>query len=168
GVVAQWVPFYESTFDVVKSQIATFATVFPRAVIFSNQGEGWNTEVVLFGEANPRPIEPDEIQRRLDRPEYSRVRESLAEVNFLLAVDLMPRYAGGASDLKDCFSDAQINTDRNLRLQYLAGMGSTANLAAEIYGEMMQARRFPEDLFDASEGTKNLLREALAPQEPPN
>ena len=61
GVAAQWVPFYESTPDVVKSQLATFFSIFPRGVIFANKGEGWNSDTVLFAEADPQPIEPDRI-----------------------------------------------------------------------------------------------------------
>lgn len=161
GIVTQWIPFYESTADVVKSQLATFFNVFPSGLIFGNEGESWNSDTVAFGEADPQPIEPDRIQERLDSPEYSRVKQSLADVNFLFALDLVATYAGRASDLKDWLDDAQINTDRNLRLQYLAGMGSSAAQAAQIYEELLRRRRFPEDLIIASEGSKDLLRETL-------
>jgi spermidine synthase len=161
GLVTQWVPFYESTLDVVKSQLATFFGVFRNGVIFANEGEGWNSDTILFGEADPRPIEADEIQKRLDAPDYQRVQESLAEVNFTSAVDLLATYTGRASDLRDWLKDAQINTDRNLRLQYLAGMGSSAVQAAAIYEDLLRQRRFPEDLFTASEETKDILRRAL-------
>jgi spermidine synthase len=166
GVATQWVPFYESTPDVVKSQIATFFGSFPRGVIFGNKGEGWNSDTVLFGEADPRPIETDRIQRQLDAPEYRRVKESLAEVEFHRAVDLLATYAGRASDLTAWLKGAEINIDRNLRLQYLAGMGSFTAQAEEIYEELLRQRRFPEDLFDASEETNSILREALTPQSP--
>ena len=166
GVATQWVPFYESTPDVVKSQLATFFSVFPRAVIFGNEGERTDSDTVVFGEADPQPIEPDRIQQRLDSPEYWRVKESLADVDFHFAVDLLATYAGRASDLVNWLKDAQINTDRNLRLQYLAGMSSSAYLAAEIYEDLVRNRRFPEDLFVASEATKDLLREALTSHEP--
>ena len=43
GVITQWVPFYESTPDVVKSQLATFFSVFPNGVIFGNDGERTNS-----------------------------------------------------------------------------------------------------------------------------
>ena len=162
GVVTQWVPFYESASDVVKSQLATFFSVFPRAVIFGNEGERIDSDTVVFAEADPQPIEPDQIQQRLDTPEYSRVKESLAEVGFNFAVDLLATYIGRAADLGDWLKDAQINTDRNLRLQYLAGMSSNVAQAALIYEELLRRRKFPEDLFIGSEETKGLLREALA------
>ena len=40
GAVSQWVPLYQTSADVVKSEIATFFTVFPAATIWSNEPEG--------------------------------------------------------------------------------------------------------------------------------
>ena len=54
--------------------------------------------------------------------------------------------------------DAGINRDRNLRLQYLAGMGLNWKLAAKIHSEMLGYRHFPEDLFTGSEERKQTLR----------
>lgn len=85
----------------VKSQVATFFSIFPRGVIFASEGELWNSDTVLFGEADPQPIEPDQIQQRLNGPEYRRVKESLAEVNFHRAVDLLATYAGRRAGLAD-------------------------------------------------------------------
>jgi spermidine synthase len=162
GVATQWVPFYESTPEVVKSELATFFGVFPAGLIFANEGEVWNSETVLFGEADPRPIEPDRIQARLDDPAYGRVKDSLAEVSFYFTSDILTTYVGRAADLGDWLNDAQINTDRNLRLQYLAGMGSGAGQAAAIYEDLLRQRRFPEDLFVAPKATKDALRQALS------
>ena len=94
------------------------------------------------------------------------MKELLAEVNFYRAVDLLATYIGRASELADWLKDAQINTDRNLRLQYLAGMGSSAGLAEAIYEDLLSQRKFPEDLFVASDETKKMLREALPPYAP--
>ena len=162
GLVTQWVPLYESTSEVVKSQYATFFKVFPHALVFAKEG-GWDTDTVLFAEADPQPIDADRIQQRIDSPEYRRVKESLAEVNFFNAVDLLATYAGRASGLQNWSKDAQINTDRNLRLQYLAGMGSNAGIAQQILEDLHRHREFPEDIFVGSEETKNLLRESLKP-----
>lgn len=166
GVVTQWVPFYETTPDVVKSELATFFSVFPRSVIFGNEGARSDSDAVVFGEAEPEPIEVDRIQQRLDGPGYSRVKASLAEVNFNSAADLLATYVNQASDLKDWLKDAQINTDRNLRLQYLAGMSSTAYQGEEIFEALVRSRRFPDDLFVASKETKDLLRQAMTSVEP--
>jgi spermidine synthase len=74
----------------------------------------------------------------------------------------MTTYVGRAADLGDWLKDAQINTDRNLRLQYLAGMGSGAGQAAQIYEDLLRQRRFPEDLFVGSQATTDALRQALS------
>jgi hypothetical protein len=47
--------------------------------------------------------------------------------------------------------NAEINRDRNLRLQYLAGMGVNSSQSALIYDDMVVYRKFPEDLFVASD-----------------
>jgi spermidine synthase len=83
-------------------------------------------------------------------------------VNFFFFTDLLSTYAGQAGDLVDWLKDAQINTDRDLRLQYLAGLGNTAQQGAEIYGDLLRQRRYPEGLFVGSEETDALLRQALA------
>jgi spermidine synthase len=163
GLATQWVPFYESAPDVVKSQLATFFGVFSQGVIFANEGQQWDSDTVVVAPLEPRPIYADTIQKRLDSAGYARVRASLAEVGFYSATDLLATYLGRASDLQAWLYDAQINTDRNLRLQYLAGASSNAYMGAEIYGELLRHRPFPEDLFIASDATMQLLRDALAP-----
>ncbi len=162
GVATQWVPFYESAPEVVKSQLATFFGVFANGVIFANEGQHWDSDTVVVAPLEPRPIDADAMQRRLDSAGYARVKASLVEVGFDSATDLLATYLGRASDLKAWLHDAQINTDRNLRLQYLAGASSNAYMAGEIYGDLLRHRPFPEDLFVASDATMQLLREALA------
>lgn len=81
------------------------------------------------------------------------------EFNSIIA--LLATYGGRAADLKDWLKDAQINTDRNLRLQYLAGMGSTAVQGDVIYNDLVQRLQFPDDLFAAPKQTKKALREAI-------
>ena len=61
----------------------------------------------------------------------------------------MATYAGQARDLRPWLTDAQINTDRNLRLEYLAGMANNV-YDAQIYQDMLVFRRFPEEMFTAS------------------
>jgi spermidine synthase len=140
--------------------------VFPRGIIFGNEGEGSDSDSVVFAELEPQPIEPDRIQERLDLPANSGVRASLADVEFYSAVDLLATYANRASDLTSWLKDAQINTDRNLRLQYLAGMGSTGAMADQIYEELVRDRKFPDDLFVASDETLAQLRDALRRPQP--
>jgi spermidine synthase len=52
--------------------------------------------------------------------------------------------------LKPWLQGAVINTDSNLRLQYLAGMGLNYNDAGSIARDFRQYRKFPEGLFSGS------------------
>jgi spermidine synthase len=106
-------------------------------------------------------IDLDELQRRLDAPSMRKVAQSLGEVGFASAIDLLATYAGQAPDLQEWLRDAQINTDRNLRLQYLAGMWLNSYLGRQILAEIIQYYRFPEELFIASDQSKEALRQAL-------
>ncbi len=161
GVVTQWVPLYESSPDVVKSEMATFFGAFPDGTIWSNDINGEGYDVVLLGHAAPVQIDVDALTRRLERRDHLAVVQSLAEVKFASALELLSTYAGQAPDLKDWLRTAQINTDRNLRLQYLAGLGLNAYEGTPIYREIVSYRTFPESLFVASPERKLQLRAKL-------
>jgi spermidine synthase len=170
GVMALWIPLYESNPQTVKSVLATFFKVFPNGILWSNDSEGEGYDAVLFGQAEPTQIDIDQMQVRLERPDHARVKQSLAEVGFRSAVSLLATYAGQARDLQVWMRDAQINTDANLRLQYLAGLGFNSYMGSEILGQITHYRRFPDGLFVGSEYRKKLLRlrllgpKALSPQ----
>jgi spermidine synthase len=166
GVVTQWVPLYESSVEAVKSEMATFFAAFPYGTIWSNDAEGEGYDVVLLGQADPPRIDVDGLQRRLERDDYSRVAASLREVGFRSATDLLATYAGCGADLRLWLTNASLNTDRNLRLQYLAGIGLNAYRGESIYREILACRRFPEDLFVAAPERKLRLREALGRRPP--
>jgi len=163
GIVTQWVPLYESHLDVVKSEFATFFNVFPTGTVWSNDINGKGYDVVLAGRADPMRIDVDAMQTRLDKSDHGRIAQSLGEVGFSSAVALMSTFAGQAPDLTSWLKGAEINTDRNLRLQYLAGFGLNTYENASIYDNMLAFRRYPEQLFVASPPSELLLREALAP-----
>ena len=121
--MTQWVPLYESNEATVKSEIATFFEVFPNGTIWGNDQRGQGYDVVLLGQVEPLHIDIDSIEARLARPDMAPVDAvAAARSGFPSVVDLLGTYAGQASDLESWLADAQINRDRNLRLQYLAGM----------------------------------------------
>ena len=62
---------------------------------------------------------------------------------FLSSTDLFGTYAGRAADYEAWLDDAQINRDRNLRLQYLAGHGLNAYHAGTIFADMRAFGRPP-------------------------
>ncbi len=161
GVVALWMPLYESAPETAKSLISTFFEVFPNGILWSNDIAGAGYDGVLFGQVEPTVINIDEMQDRLDSPEYDAVARSLNDVGFRSVTDLLATYAGQARQLHEWMEDAQINTDRNLRLQYLAGMWLNSDRGTEILHGILKYYTFPEDVFQGSEAHVDVLRQAL-------
>jgi spermidine synthase len=161
GVVTLFVQLYESNMAAVKSEIATFLEVFPNGVVFGNTQEGRGYDLVLLGQVEPSRINVDEIEARLNRPEYEPIKRSLAEIGMRSAVDLFSTYAGNKKDLEPWLADAVINRDGNLRLQYLAGLGLNLYQADSIYASMLQYGDRPTDLFVGSEDSMRALIEGI-------
>ena len=162
GVVTLFVQLYESNTDAVKSEIGTFLEAFPNGIVWGNTSEGKGYDLVLLGQVEPTTIDVEAIQAKLDRPEYAPMKQSLREIGMNSAVDLFATYAGRKSDLEPWLRDAQINRDRNLRLQYLAGFGLNLYQADVIYADMLRyVSKMPDDLFVASEATKRSLFSAI-------
>lgn len=161
GVVTLFVQLYESNLEAVKSEVGTFLKVFPHGSVWANTIEGRGYDMVLVGSLEPLRIDVDAIQRRLEQPEYGVVAQSLREIGMMSAVDLFATYAGNATELAPWLQDAQINRDRNLRLQYLAGMGLNLYQADDIYQDMVRYAGYPEQLFAGSPETLAQLRDAV-------
>jgi spermidine synthase len=162
GVVTLFVQLYESNTDAVKSEIATFLDAFPNGVVWGNTNEGKGYDLVLLGPLTPTPIDVDAINAKLKRPEFEPVARSLREIGMNSAIDLFSTYAGRKADLQPWLRDAQINHDRNLRLQYLAGLGLNLYQADSIYAEMLRyVSKPPDDLFVGSDQTRHQLFAAI-------
>ena len=82
------------------------------------------------------------------------------------AIDLLSSYAGRSPELAAWLKDAAINTDRNLRLQYLAGMGLNAAAQDQIFSELLEARGIPPGLFVGSAETVAELHSAIENHKP--
>src|SRR5688572_25193074 len=162
GTVTLFVQLYESTPEAVKSEIGTFFEVFPNGVIWGNTHQGRGYDTVLMGTVDPPHFNVDEWEARLNSPAYARVKQSLSEIGIHSAVDLFGNYAGRASDMKAYVADAQINRDRDLRLQYLAGLGLNLYQSGPIYADILRHKKYPEGLFSGSPETMQKLRDAIA------
>jgi spermidine synthase len=162
GVVTLFVQLYESNMAAVKSEIGTFLEVFPNGVVWGNTNEGKGYDLVLLGQKGTTKIDVDAIQAKLQRPEYAPMAKSLRDIGMNSAVDLFSTYAGRKPDLEPWLRDATLNRDRNLRLQYLAGLGLNLYQADTIYADMLRnVNKLPEDLFIASDATKQQLFAAI-------
>jgi spermidine synthase len=130
-------------------------------MIFANTYNGQGYDLVLLGQVEPTRINIDEMEERLKRPEYQPVARSLAQIFMFSASDLFATYLGNASDLAPWLKDAQINRDRNLRLQYLAGRSLNYYQADPIYQEMRAHAADPGDLFHGSPELLEALRQKI-------
>jgi spermidine synthase len=162
GVVTVFLQLYESTDAAVQSEIATFFDVFPQGALFANLVEGQGYDAVLLARAGDAPIDIELVTRRLDSTAYTSVAHSLRQVGFESALDLLGTYAGRADDMTPWLDGAAINTDRNLRLQYLAGLGLNAYRAGEIFAALTPSGvRFPQGLFVGAPAQLEELRQRL-------
>src|SRR4030095_13395263 len=98
----------------------------------------------------------------LRTPEFARVAQSLRRIGFYSAVDLFSTFAAQGPYLKPWLQDAQMSRDRNLRLQYLAGLGLNQSQEAAIYWQILACRQFPENLFTASPARLQALKIRIA------
>lgn len=161
GVVTLFVQLYESSDAAVKSEVATFLEAFPNGVVFANTINGQGYDLVLVGQLDPGPINVDRVQARLSDPANAAIARSLSEIGINSAVDLFGTYGGRKDDMGGWLAGAQINRDRSLRLQYLAGLGLNLYQSAEIYRNMSAESRYPEGLFTGSPETIDALRGAI-------
>jgi spermidine synthase len=162
GGVTQWVPLYESDANTVKSEIATFFEVFPDGTIWSNDQKGKGYDLILLGQVGPAKINLDDINARLAQPEYAGLANSLRQVGFNSAFDVFATYIGQSRDLAPWLENAPINRDRNLRLQYLAGLSINWENSEGVYKNIIAYRRFPDALFTGSDESLKTLEDAMA------
>jgi spermidine synthase len=176
GVMSLWIPIYESDEETIKSVLSTFFQVFPNGMIFSNDLAGQGYDAVLLGQVEPSRIDLDRLHERLNSQAYAPVKRSLMEVGFGAVsktaewdpieygnteIDLLALYAGRAADLGEWMEGAQINRDRNLRLQYLAGMSVNSYVATDILQDILNYYVFPEDMFVGSSQRVGEMKTAL-------
>jgi spermidine synthase len=161
GIVTQWVPLYESDDTTVKSEIATFFEVFPYGTVWANNVNGQGYDIVLVGQLERPSFDLDALQARLDRPDYARVSKSLKDVNMDSPIDLFATYAGNSAGLAPWLQGAAINRDRDLRLQYLAGLALNHAEEDKIHRAIMQYWAPPVGIFTGSPQHMDALFSAM-------
>jgi spermidine synthase len=163
GMFSLYVPLYESDERTVKSELATFFEAFPNATVWANTVNGQGYDMVFMGQVDKLHVDVDELQTRLDRPDFELVAQSLREIGVNSAIDLLATYAGQQADLGQWTAGADINHDSDLRLSYLAGWGINSTLEDFIYKRMMSYRQPPLNLFTGPH-MQNLLYAMGNPQ----
>ncbi len=160
GIITQWVPLYESTREAVQSEVATFFEALPCATLWSNDYQGYGYDVVMLGSRSPTHLDLGDLDQRFKRPEYAEVITSLKRIHINNALTLLGTYAGSKADLQTWLASAQINRDKNMRLQYLAGMGLNLDQSDSIFDEMRAHLSFPEHLT-VTDRQKRLLKRMI-------
>jgi len=158
GVITVYVQLFETNLEAVKSTVATFFEAFPNGTIWGNTYEGKGHDMILLGQLEPTRIDLNDMERRISS---SKIEQSLSDVGMNSALDLFATYAGDRPDLTKWVAGAAINLDRNLRMQYLAGLGLDLDNSAAIYADMLTHRRFPEDLFTGTQAQLDSLRSMI-------
>jgi hypothetical protein len=103
--------------------------------------------MVFMGHLEDPKINLDEVAARMQRPDYAPVVQSLFEIGVTSMNDLLSTYAGQNYDLGVWSAGADINTDSDLRLQYLGGWGINSTMEDKLYREMLKYRQIPRGLF---------------------
>ena len=91
---------------------------------------------MLVGINGDESIDVAQMTERLERRDYASVAASLRAVGFDSALDLLSTFTTDAASLEPWLAGAELNTDGNLRLQYLAGEGLNAETAGEIHAAL--------------------------------
>ena len=163
GMFSLYVPLYETDERTIRSELATFFEAFPHATVWANTVDGQGYDMVFMGQPEPLKINVDEVEQRLERPDYAAVAESLREIGVTSASDLLGTYSGRKSDFEPWLRGAEINRDADLRLQYLGGWGINSAMADVLYRKMLTYRRPPGEIFYGSPRLLQALNFAFAP-----
>ena len=164
GYFSLYVPLYETDERTIKSELETFFQAFPNGTVWANTREGYGYDMVFMGQAEPLKVNLEEVQKRLDRPDYAPVLESLQDIGVNSAYDLFGTYAGQKSDVGQWTRGSEINHDSDLRLSYLAGWGINSNLEDYLYRQMLNYRKSPDNIFIGTPDELNTLAQAIARQ----
>ena len=167
GFFTLYVPLYESDEQTSKRTRHIFRG-FPYGTVWANTIDGQGYDMVFMGQAEPLKINLDEVQQRLSRPDYAAVAQSLKDIDIYSATDLMSTYTAQKDDLDAWLKGADINHDRDLRLQYIAGWGINSDLEDTLYREMLQYRQPPINIFSGSPEQMTALFSAMSAQSTPS
>ena len=153
--MTQWVPLYQTSEDVVRSEIATLASVFADVTLWHSNLQGFGYDLVVLGSDAPLEINISTATDRLaSRP---RLEARLRKVGLAPVERLFGSFTGNSEDLNAWLEGALINSNRSLRLQYLAGRAYRTYDGQVIYQTISNQARY-HDIFRGSEKSLNEIR----------
>jgi spermidine synthase len=145
-------------------------------MLFSNDQQQEGYDAVLLGSIDKPKFDVSALNELIEEEAYWPVKESLLEVGFgsggaefessnrNVITDLFSTYAGQAADLGKWMQDAQMNRDKDLRLQYLAGMWFNSYQSTRILQSILADYKYPQNLFAGTEEQILALKQRLANQ----
>ncbi|MDP7418476.1 MAG: fused MFS/spermidine synthase, partial [Gammaproteobacteria bacterium] len=157
GVAAQWIPFYETSEAAVKSEIATFFSVFPEGSLWSSDRVGRGYDAVIIGGVDLSNIDFNAMHNMFF--EQPALRDSLRDIDILNSMDILKTYSGQRSDMEGWLKTAQMNLDMNLRLEYLAGAALNSQVQEEIFSKMVAEINYPSNLSRLVPGDEKRYRQ---------
>jgi len=160
GVVSQWVPVYQASEDAVKSEVATFFSVFPHGTLWAGINRGLGFDMVMMGGVEPTRIDLAAVRARAATPEMAPVAQSLLGVGFRSPFELFASYLGRAEDLSAWTAGAHINRDRQPWLQYRAGWDSYLPQPTDLIRSIARYRHFPDATFTGDDALRAELVQA--------
>ena len=149
GIVVQWMSLYEKDVRTAKCELASFLEAFPDAIFWTSwaESDGYeqNHDIIAVGQLASVPLDLAEIDRRIrDNPQ---LQATLAEVNLATIPELIGQFAGYGKDLRPWLADAEINRDRSLRLEYLAGLSVFLYESHRIFEQIAIHRPYPAEIL---------------------
>jgi spermidine synthase len=149
GIVVEWIPLYEKDLATAKCELATFLQAFPHATLWTSWTEyataDQRHDVIAVGQLEPRTIDLAKLNGRIQA--NPKLKAALNEVHIGTVPELLGQYIARGEDLQPWLAGAEINRDRSLRLEYLAGISRWMNQATEIFRQMTAYRRYPTELL---------------------
>jgi len=155
---------YQASEDAVKSEVATFFSVFPHGTLWAGINRGAGFDMVMLGTAEPTRVDLAAVRARAARPDMASVARSLLDVGFRSPFDLLSTYLGRAEDLAPWTAGAHINRDQQPWLEYRAGWDSYLPQPTDLMRRVTRYRRFPDQTFAGDSAMREELVQAETEQ----
>jgi len=114
GVFCQWVQLYSIGERDLATIIATFHEIFPNTTIWQPQGAG---EVLLLGMNADLKVSPEQLMRKCDTPEVSRLLQRIGVHNGWELLASQRPFKKGLERIR-ALVGGNLNSDDNLLLEY--------------------------------------------------
>ncbi|MFL2859625.1 MAG: fused MFS/spermidine synthase [Pontiellaceae bacterium] len=151
GIMAQYLPLYELSYEDYQMIMRSFAEVFPDCIIFFT---GFDS--ILLGGKNENTLHLPIAEKKF---EITQVRESLSEIGFNDPEMLLSMYVARLSNENKIWDQGNLNSDNNPYIEFSAPKSTFYYTPDENQGVLLKHySSIPEELMDnLSEDKKQLV-----------